>query len=409
VPSGRGAIVAAAGLGLWFAARIAGSPTLHIVAVGLVMLPIAAVVFTRWTRHRLHIVRRLSDQRIAPGQRVTVDLEIENQGPTSTSFLLIEDRVPPALGRPARLVMTGVLPHGKAHASYTLLAQVRGRYVLGPLTADLSDPFALTKLRIELDAREEVIVTPEIEELGGGADSPFGAASGLSLAKQLFRTGDEFYTMRPYQEGDDLRRIHWRSVARSGELMIRQEESTRRSKAVVFLDTRQNALGATRSPAFERAVSAAASIGKLLSRYGFAIRLGTATLPASLVSEDSLLDTLAGASHDNVRSLSAALGRVRSSASPESTFVAITAPPPPEELATLTRAGSVFGPKLAVLIYPVDPATLPPDRQAQLEGRASSARLSLSRSGWEVLVLEPNARLREVWQRNRMMLPAGSA
>jgi uncharacterized protein (DUF58 family) len=409
MPSGRGVLVAAAGLGVWLVARIAGSPTLHIVAVGLVTLPIAAAVFTRWTRHRLRIVRRLSDQRVGPGQRLTVELEVENQAPTSTSFLLVEDRVPPALGRPARLVMTGVLPHARARASYTLLAQTRGRYVLGPLTLDLSDPFALTKVRVEFDERDEVVVAPEVEELVGGPESPFGAASGFSLAKQLFRSGDEFYTMRPYQEGDDLRRIHWRSVARSGELMIRQEESTRRSKAVLFLDTRQAALGTTRSPGFERGVSAAASIGRLLSQYGFAIRLGTATLPASLVSDDSLLDTLAGVSHDGVKALSAALGRVRSSASPDTTFVAITAPPPPEEIATLARAGAVFGPKLAILIYPVDPGSLPTDRQAQLEGRASSARLSLSRSGWDVLVLEPSARLREVWQRNRMMLPVGSA
>jgi uncharacterized protein (DUF58 family) len=409
VPSGRGWLVFGAGVGVWFASRIAGSPTLHIVSVGLLILPLAAVAFTRWTRHRLRVVRRLSDQRIPPGRRLTVDLEVENQGPASTSFLLVEDRVPSALGRPARLVMTGVLPHGRAHASYTLLAQSRGRYVLGPLSLDLSDPFALTRVRVQFDQRDEVIVTPEVEELTGGPESPFGVGSGLSLAKQLFRTGEEFYTMRPYQEGDDLRRIHWRSVARTGELMIRQEESTRRSRAVLFLDTRQAALGPVRSPGFERAVSVSASIGRLLSQYGFAIKLGTATLPASLVSDEALLETLAGISHDGVRALSAALGRVRSAASPDTTFVAITAPPPPEEIATLTRAGGVFGPKLAILIYPVDPASLPADRQAQLEGRASSARLSLSRSGWDVLVLEPSARLHEVWQRNRMMLPVGSA
>jgi uncharacterized protein (DUF58 family) len=406
VPSGRGVVVFAAALGLWLVARISGSPTLHIIAVGLAILPIAAVAFTRWSRQRLRVRRRLSDQRIQPGGRVTIELEIENESPASTSFLLLEDAVPPGLGRPARLVLTGILARGLARASYSLVAHSRGRYTIGPLAIDVSDPFALTRSRVEFVGHEELVVTPTVEELETGPSSPFGQTSGLSLAKHLFRTGEEFFTMRAYQEGDDLRRIHWPSVARSGELMIRQDESTRRSTAVLYLDTRRSAVGQTRSPAFERCVSSAASIGMLLVRYGFTIRLATTQLSPSAVSADQLLDTLAGVSHDGARSVGPALGRLRSVASSETTLVAITAPPDPGDLAGLVRLGPVFGPKLAVLVYPVDPSILPPDRQAQIEGRASSARLSLSRGGWEVLVLAPDTMLRDLWQRSRTALPA---
>jgi uncharacterized protein (DUF58 family) len=406
VPSGRGVVVFAAALGLWVVARISGSPTLHIVAVGLAILPIAAVVFTRWSRQRLHVRRRLSDQRIQPGRRVTVELEIENESPASTSFLLLEDAVPPGLGRPARLVLTGIVARGLARASYSLVAHSRGRYTIGPLAIDVSDPFALTRSRVEFAGHEELVVTPTVEELESGPSSPFGQTSGLSLAKHLFRTGEEFFTMRAYQEGDDLRRIHWPSVARSGELMIRQDESTRRSNAVLYLDTRRSAVGQTRSPAFERCVSSAASIGMLLVRYGFTIRLATTQLSPSPVTADQLLDTLAGVSHDGARSAGAALGKLRGVASTDTTLVAITAPPDPGDLTGLIRLGPIFGAKLAVLVYPVDPAILPPDRQAQIEGRASSARLSLSRGGWEVLVLAPDTRLRDLWQRSRTALPA---
>ena len=404
--SGRGVVVFAAALGLWLVARIAGSPTLHIIAVGLAVLPIAAVAYTRWSRQRLRVRRRVSDQRIQPGRRVTVDLEIENESPASTSFLLLEDTIPAGLGRTARLVLTGVAARGAARASYSLVAQSRGRFSVGPLSIDVCDPFALTRSRVEFAGRDDVVVTPVVEELERGTASPFGQSSGLSLAKHLSRTGEDFFTMRAYQEGDDLRRIHWPSVARSGELMIRQDESTRRSNAVLYLDTRRSALGQTRSPAFERAVSAGASIGTLLARYGFTIRLATTQLAPSAVSQDRLLDTLAGISHDQSRSATTALSRLRSAASAEATLVVITAPPEPSDLAALVRVGSVFGPKLAVLVYPVDPAALPPDRQAQLEGRASAARLSLSRAGWEVLVLGPETSLREIWERNKTSVPA---
>src|SRR5581483_2894182 len=179
-----------------------------------------------------------------------------------------------------------------------------------------------------------------------------------------------------YQEGDDLRRIHWPSVARSGELMIRQDESSRRASAVLFLDTRESALGKVRTPAFERGVSAAASVGVLLARSGFSTTLATSQMAPMPVTEERLLETLAGIGHHTSRALSAGL-------------------------TSLIRSGVVFGPKIAILVYPVDPETLPPERQAHLEGRATSARLSLSRSGWEVLIVSPSGRLRDVWQRTR--------
>ncbi|MEW6059760.1 MAG: DUF58 domain-containing protein [Actinomycetota bacterium] len=401
MPSGRGALVFAAGLGLWVAARVAGSPTLHILAVGVAVLPLVAALFARRNRQRLHVRRRLSDHRIAPGRRLTVDLEIENDAPASTSFLLLEDRIPAALGRPARLVLTGIAAKGKRHASYSLTAQARGRYSLGPLTVDISDPFALTRIRVEFDRREDLVVTPEVEELEAQPSSPFGSTSGLSLAKHLFRTGDDFYTMRPYLEGDDLRRIHWASVARTGQLMIRQDESSRRSVAAIFLDTRESAVGKAHSPSFERCVSAAASMGVLLARHGFTLKLATSQTNPTPVTEDQLLDALAGVGHDASRALSAGLTRLRSVAAGDTTLVAVTAPPLPNELTSLIRAGVVFGPKIAVLVYPIDPGTLPPDRQARVEGRATAARLSLSRSGWEVLVVQPTGRLRDAWQQTR--------
>src|SRR5688572_113180 len=248
--------------------------------------------------------------------------------------------------------------------------------MLGPLTIDLSDPFALTRLRVEFDDRDELVVAPEVESLAGGADSPFGMASGLALAKHLFRTGDEFYTMRSYAEGDDLRRIHWPSVARSGQLMIRQDESTRRSNAVLFVDTRDSAVGPNHSPCFEKVVSAAASLGVLLLRYGFSLKLATAQLHPQRVGEEQLLEILAGISHHTSRALSTGLGRLRSVAATDTTLFVVGAPPPATELATLIRTGATFGPKVGVFVHPTEPQTLPPDRRAQLEGRASQARLS---------------------------------
>lgn len=395
--AGRGVAVFATGLAMWLAARMLGSPGLEVVAIGIGALPFIAAQAAKRAARRLVVRRRLSDGRVTPGTRVTVSLDLENRSPNATSFLLVEDRLPTPLGRAARLVIGGIRPGFREQATYTFVPQARGRYLLGPLLIDVSDPFALSRLRLSFDDRDELLVAPEIEDLGAAPDPASGPSFGASRARQLFRTGEEYYTMRPYQEGDDLRRIHWPSVARTGELMIRQDESTRRASGLVFVDTRSAALGRTHTPAFERGVSVAASVGVLLARRGFVLRLATTELPAAALSEDRFLDALTGIAHAEARSIGPALAHLRAGSSPDTSLVFVSAPPVPNELGALIRAGAGFGRKLAVLIYPTEPGRLPPERQAQLEGRATQARLSLARAGWDVIVLPPSMRLTERW------------
>jgi uncharacterized protein (DUF58 family) len=208
--------------------------------------------------------------------------------------------------------------------------------------------------------------------------------------------------MREYQVGDDLRRIHWPSVARRGRLMIRQDEAARRSTATVFLDTRVTALGQSGTPAFEKAVSAAASVGSLLGTAGFTIRLATAQGGPASLGQEALLDRLAGVGHAPNRALGQLLAPLRAGGAGGTTLVVVTAPPPPAEVSVLTRTGTTFGSLIAVLVYPADPSSLPPEAAAQLEGQASSARLSLARAGWETYVIAPNAKLRDVWRVTRL-------
>ena len=99
----------------------------------------------------------------------------------------------------------------------------------------------------------------------------------------------------------------------------------------------------------------AASIGVLLSRRGFVLRLGTTELPAAALSEDRFLDALTGISHAEVRSVGPALAHLRAGSSPDTSLVFVAAPPVPTELGALIRAGAGFGAKLAVLVYPTDP------------------------------------------------------
>jgi uncharacterized protein (DUF58 family) len=88
--------------------------------------------------------------------------------------------------------------------------------------------------------------------------------------------GEDDQSIREYRDGDDLRRIHWPATARTGELMVRQEDRPARRRAVVLLDPRADAHGGTgANSSFEWAVSAAASTLVHLSGLGYAVHLLT--------------------------------------------------------------------------------------------------------------------------------------
>jgi uncharacterized protein (DUF58 family) len=179
--------------------------------------------------------------------------------------------------------------------------------------------------------------------------------------------------------------------------MIRQDESSRRASGLVLLDNRRSSLGQAHEPAFERAVSVAATLGVVLLRGGFTVRLATAETQPMTLTEDRFLEALTSVSHTGMPTIARALERLRPEASAETTLVVVSAPLSAHELAPLIRSAGGFGPKLAVFVYPVEPGSLPIDRQAQLEGRATEARISMVRAGWDCVILTPSMRLKDRW------------
>jgi uncharacterized protein (DUF58 family) len=395
VLTGRGIAVLAAGASLWIAARIIGSQDLHIVAVGLVVLGALAAAAVRFLRQTLEAGRRLSLSRAFPGSLVRVELEVRNAGRSRTGVLLLEDRLPAGLGRAARAVLGGIPPRGKQTLSYSVRCRSRGRYRIGPLTAYVTDPFGLARTTISFSSQDDLIVYPEVEKLQPPRSSSAGGGPGTSRARHLLRSGEEFYTMRQYEVGDDLRRIHWRSVAKTGELMIRQHEAARRAAATLFLDTRARILPS--GDPFERAVSAAASLATTYARAGYALRLSTPDLAPVPVTVDEVLETLALVEHSEARLLGPSLLRLRDAAGAFAALVVVTHVPEPAELPGLIRGAAGYGPKLAVLVEPRDPNKLDPEAREQAEHRKAGARQSLVRAGWNALVIGPTGRLGDVW------------
>lgn len=273
----RGRAFLAAGATAVACAIVLGQSALVRVGVLLVVLPLIAAFLIGRSRYRLALQRVVTPQLVAAGQPAQVSLTLTNEGRMPTGTVLLEDRLPYTLGTRPRFVIDG-MHHGWHHeVSYSVRSDVRGRFDLGPMTVRVGDPFGLVELGRAFTTTVPLTVTPRVIPLppiGLGGD---WTGSGDNRPRAFAAGSAEDVTVRDYRQGDDLRRVHWRSSARTGQLMVRREEQPWQSRATVLIDNRLVAhRGTGAASSFEAAVTAAASVAVHLTQRGFAVRLATA-------------------------------------------------------------------------------------------------------------------------------------
>lgn len=297
----------------WIAARALGARTLYLLvytaAVGLVA---AAVAVRR--RRPLGATRSDLPARAREGQSLQVELRVASRRRLS-SFVLIERRHP-HLGGDVRLPVGAVGGGRDVEHSYTLRPRLRGVYEIGPLVAEWSDPMGLAQGEQELAPPVKLIVHPAVEL---AHDRPLARKWEEPPIRppqtKPWPAGLEFYGMRDYVPGDDLRRVVWRAVARTGRVLVREYEQGITDAVSVLLDT-DAAWHRPGDPSdtFESAVRVAAAAGVRHLRDGFTVSLETcgSTLARGLrgpAARIAYLDQLAAVQRDRT-TLAAAVGRL---------------------------------------------------------------------------------------------------
>lgn len=277
MPTARGWLVAGAGIALWAASRGFGAAPLSQLGFGLVVLVIIAVVVVRVGRHDIVTARSITPERVAAGREVSVRLELHNRGRGAAPLLLLEDKVPSELTGRARFAIRGIEAKGARITTYSLRPSRRGHYSVGPLEVTVTDPFGVARIRSEIAGTARFLAYPRIEPLTLPKDSGTRRSMMTSARRQPTGShGEDFYTLREYVEGDDLRRINWAATAKRNRFMIRQEETPWHARATILLDDRATA----HSPSsWERSIEVAASLLDLYHRSGYAFRLVRAVGP----------------------------------------------------------------------------------------------------------------------------------
>ncbi|WP_020674351.1 DUF58 domain-containing protein [Amycolatopsis nigrescens] len=270
----RGRCLLAAGVAAAACSVILNERDLLRVAVFVIALPLLVALFIGATKVRIGAARRMLPGRVSVGSPGEVQLDLWRSGRLPAGEVLLEDGVPYALGARPRFVVER-LPHDRAVSlRYPVQPVLRGIQQVGPLRATITDPFGLCEFERELIAHSRLIVVPKVVGLWGlPSGAGIGAGDDGSIRLHAGQ-GESDVIVRQYRQGDDLRKVHWRSTARRDEMMVRVEERPWRGGTTVLLDHRAAAHHGTGPAAsLEWAVSFAASVCVHLRRSGHRVRL----------------------------------------------------------------------------------------------------------------------------------------
>lgn len=267
----EGWLVGAVALVLIAVGRLFGLLELFVLGIGLAALLLLSALFLAVARLDLSVGRRLEPPQVHAGTPSRVELQVTNRGKRKTRVVRLRDPVTGTRG--ANLLLSPMTPGEQVRAAYQLPTARRGLLAIGPLEVVVADPFGLTSSTLVAAGRSDLTVLPAVDEISA---LPMASGHDPDAAAQhpntLGQSGDDFYALRDYVVGDDLRRVHWRSSARSDKLLVRQDELPWQGRSTLLLDVRSFA----HTPdSFELAVSATASIVTTAQGRGDHIRLMT--------------------------------------------------------------------------------------------------------------------------------------
>lgn len=289
--TGRGLTFLVLGMGLTLAGMLLGHRDLLRSGVLLVVLVLLARVFTWWRLPPVAATRHLTPAQLVVGEPARVELTVATIGRRGLARSWALDRVDPAWGDAPSLLLADGGAGASYRAAYDVRPSVRGRHTLGPLVVHLGDPFGLSGARRRADGVDTVLVLPRVHTL---PDTPreIGIGDRGVPTRRRHRTPDDDQSLREYEIGDDIRRIHWPATARWATLMVRFEDRPVRRHAVIVLDSRRRVTDAMGPGGFDWAVDMVASIAAHLENVGYAVH-GVTLSPGRLprvVDDPSAVD-----------------------------------------------------------------------------------------------------------------------
>jgi uncharacterized protein (DUF58 family) len=250
----RGKLALLFGLVVYLAAWAFGSQPLYPVALGFLLCVALAAANVHLAARPMRYRRFAGAREHVEGDDVAIDIELRPTGPLTLAGITVVERIARLGEQRLELKRHGRTLHGRVE-----LGRVpRGRYALEEARAVVEDPFGLERTSLELPAQNALLVLPRIVDI----ETPFSESGPRAHdgRRLLLRrpSGFDVHSVREYEEGESLRKVHWRSTARRGQLMVKELQDEPRDEVAIVLDAAQ---GPSRD-AFDAQVRAAGSLLK---------------------------------------------------------------------------------------------------------------------------------------------------
>ena len=331
----RGRFTLALGAGTYLAAWAFGAHVLYAPAIGLFLAVGAALVWTNILAPPLRFHRHVDRNRPIEGDDVRVRVELEGEGGILPATVVLKEQA-------GRLGERDVVVNRDGRflrAVYRLRNVPRGRYRFTGARVVVEDPFGLSRRVQPLEDSAPLLVYPRLARLNALFAERGLRSQGLGRILLRRPAGFELHSVREYQSGESLRRVHWPSTARRQQLMVKELEDSPRDEIVVVLDA-QAGHGSGKPPdsSFDAQVRAAGSLLWAHARRGRNARLLVTTdLDGDSVSIRSYeqdwpraLEILAAAEQTGRRALESLLGDQAGPASHARDLAVVTAALRPE-------------------------------------------------------------------------------
>ncbi|MEO7121980.1 MAG: DUF58 domain-containing protein [Lacisediminihabitans sp.] len=385
------------------------------------LLPAGAALFVLLRRVRIELTRSFSRPILIAGQSCVCEIQVRNLSPYATGEAQWQEVLPwhPVFTPLERLASIPGRITSRTTSQRTLRYEFvpprRGRFPIGPLVVELSDPFGLAKSLVTVGESDLVTVIPDLETFTHGGLSMTADDGSASVQRLRALGGDDDVMTRNYRTGDALRRVHWRASAHRGELMVREEEQRSHAEARIVLDTtrrgyadRQGSaepyqvrVGHTRgdqaqSERFEWTLKLAATLALHLEQRGFIVQFAE-TAPRQLATPDRVdefLQSIAGIS------LVPRVGGLDESMRPDTTpdrslgmIFAVIADAEPVTIDSLVEQRKQFGLAVAIIATP----------------NLDEILTRLGSAGWLCLPALPEESVAPLWQSIAPLLESNRA
>lgn len=256
-----GWLLLAASAGGFLAAVEWGWVEAWVVAIASLTLLTIAVPFMLG-RSAFTVALEFDRDRVVAGSEVAAQLAVLNEGDKVALPVLLDIPVGDGLVE----AHVPLLRAGAAHREkITISAAKRGIITVGPMTIGRGDPLGVLRRDHTWPGVQTIYVHPVTAPVPAVSAGLMRDIEG-AVTKQIVDSDLAFHAIRDYVAGDAQRHVHWRSTAKTGAMMVRQYEETRRSRIAVVLDL---AIADYASDTeFELGVSTAASLGLQAIREG---------------------------------------------------------------------------------------------------------------------------------------------